>query len=149
MDGITLILQVIFYASILAVSTLFLYHCKELYYYRNFPGIGHTPLPLVGHSLLALNNLDRQIELIGAINETVRERGREVGLAWLGPKPILLITGPTAAEIILRSSTQIEKAFLYFAIRSWLGDGLLTTTGEKWKSRRRLITPTFHFRLCL
>lgn len=33
------------------------------------------------------------------------------------------------------------KSFVYDYLMEWLGEGLLTSQGEKWKLRRRLLTP--------
>lgn len=51
------------------------------------------------------------------------------------------------AEKILGSSKHIEKSRLYNLLHSFLKTGLLTSKGEKWHSRRRMLTPTFHFEI--
>ncbi|NXM47334.1 CP4V2 protein, partial [Gymnorhina tibicen] len=64
---------------------------------------------------------------------------------WIGPLPVIILYHPDSVEVILNSSKHIEKSYLYDFLHPWLGTGLLTSTGDKWRSRRKMITPTFHF----
>lgn len=50
-------------------------------------------------------------------------------------------------EEVLSSNTLLAKGPEYGMLHSWLGSGLLTSTGKKWRTRRRLFTPAFHFRI--
>ncbi|KAJ8981727.1 hypothetical protein NQ317_003792 [Molorchus minor] len=48
-------------------------------------------------------------------------------------------------EFVLGTQHVLEKSSDYNYFRSWLGTGLLTSRGIKWKKHRRMITPAFHF----
>jgi cytochrome P450 family 4 len=37
-----------------------------------------------------------------------------------------------------------QKAMIYDVLHGWLHFGLLTSTDEKWASRRKILTPAFH-----
>lgn len=51
------------------------------------------------------------------------------------------------AERILGSSKHTNKGVLYNVIHPFLKTGLLTSAGEKWLTRRRMLTPAFHFEI--
>ncbi|XP_048366074.1 cytochrome P450 4V2 isoform X2 [Sphaerodactylus townsendi] len=64
---------------------------------------------------------------------------------WIGPLPILLLFHAESIEVVLNSSKHIEKPYFYKFLHPWLGTGLLTSSGRKWRTRRKMLTPTFHF----
>lgn len=41
----------------------------------------------------------------------------------------------------------IAKSDIYDMLHPWLGDGLLTSKGTKWHKHRKMITPSFHFKI--
>lgn len=63
---------------------------------------------------------------------------------WIGPKPVVFLTEPNDVELILSSHVYIDKSPEYRFFKPWLGDGLLISSGPKWRAHRKLIAPTFH-----
>ncbi|XP_049765138.1 cytochrome P450 4C1-like [Schistocerca cancellata] len=66
---------------------------------------------------------------------------------WLGHTPEVHLMKAEYVEKIMTSSELITKAHIYTFLQPWLGDGLLMSTGAKWHSRRKMITPAFHFKI--
>nr|QEL53077.1 cytochrome P450 CYP4A311 [Mythimna separata] len=52
---------------------------------------------------------------------------------------------PEDIEIVLSSTRYLDKSYPYTFLYPWLHEGLLTSAGEKWQHRRKMLTPAFHF----
>nr|XP_003221648.2 PREDICTED: cytochrome P450 4V2 [Anolis carolinensis] len=110
------------------------------------PGINPC-YPLLGNALL----FEKQGEAFFQQLMKYSEQFRNIPLykLWVGPIPFLILYHADTVEVILSSSKYIEKPYLYKFLHPWLGTGLLTSTGDKWRSRRKMLTPTFHFAILL
>ncbi|KAG8014664.1 Cytochrome P450 4V2 [Nibea albiflora] len=64
---------------------------------------------------------------------------------WMGTVPFLVLFHAETVEPVLTNPIHMEKAIIYSFLHPWLGTGLLTSTGPKWRQRRKMLTPTFHF----
>lgn len=67
-------------------------------------------------------------------------------VSWAGRSYIILFH-PEVAQEVLKSYNVINKDWLYSILHPWLGTGLLTSSDNKWRGRRKLLTPAFHFRI--
>ncbi|XP_558699.6 cytochrome P450 4g15 [Anopheles gambiae] len=101
---------------------------------------GPKGLPLIGNAL----------DLVGSshsVFRTIIEKGKEyneVIKIWIGPKLIVFLVDPRDIELLLSSHVYIDKSPEYRFFKPWLGNGLLISTGHKWRQHRKLIAPTFH-----
>ena len=87
-----------------------------------------------------------QLELLEAAYEIRAKYGRSVRMQLFHIHAILTSELSFVQEV-LSHSTEIKKNRMYGLLSDWLGEGLLMSYGPKWLSRRRIITPTFHFNI--
>jgi cytochrome P450 family 4 len=66
---------------------------------------------------------------------------------WAFKRLVLVSRDPRLYEVLLSSQKQLTKNNLYEFLYEWLGNGLLVSTGQQWFHRRKIITPTFHFKI--
>ncbi|NXP58540.1 CP4V2 protein, partial [Chloropsis cyanopogon] len=109
---------------------------------KSVPGVSPC-YPVLGNALLFERNGEDFFKQLQFYTEEFRSW--PLFKLWIGPVPVMVLYHPDSVEVILNSSKHIEKSYLYKFMHPWLGTGLLTSTGDKWRSRRKMITPTFHF----
>ncbi|KDR14497.1 cytochrome P450 4c3-like [Zootermopsis nevadensis] len=104
---------------------------------------GPKTVPIFGNILLF--NVPEE-ELWHKFRQIHKEYGPTFRI-WVLGVPEVFITDPEDVEVILSSPSHIKKSMDYDLIQPWLGTGLLTSFGNKWHSRRKLLTPAFHFKI--
>uniref|UniRef100_T1J5A8 Cytochrome P450 n=1 Tax=Strigamia maritima TaxID=126957 RepID=T1J5A8_STRMM len=108
---------------------------------NKFPG--PSGWPIIGNALDLMIKPEDLMPLLQTYYKTWPMNFR----LWVGNEPMLFVCNAKDTEAVCSSSTLIDKSSLYDYIHPWLGRGLLTSTGKKWQTRRKLLTPSFHFRI--
>ncbi|XP_011882043.1 PREDICTED: cytochrome P450 4C1-like [Vollenhovia emeryi] len=78
---------------------------------------------------------------------TLNDQYYPIGKFWAFFLPVVAFCHPDDVETILNSTKHIEKSLIYDVVFPWLGTGLVASGGAKWHSRRKLLTPSFHFNI--
>ncbi|XP_058452019.1 cytochrome P450 4d1-like [Malaya genurostris] len=105
---------------------------------------GPPALPILGNGLWFLNK--SPVEFIKIVDDLVAVYGDHFRF-WQGPQFTIYVANPTLLESILTNRHLTDKSSEYGFLTDWLGDGLLLSKRHKWHSRRKAITPAFHFRI--
>ncbi|KAJ9600115.1 hypothetical protein L9F63_009591, partial [Diploptera punctata] len=140
MDPMTLLLA----GGLFIVTLLFLFRGKSEFQKKvdQLPGPPYYPIVGSGIRFLFLRRRDVFKFAEGTIAEY-----KTLFRTWNGGKAQVHLNRPEDVEVILRSTDFIEKGHPYKFLQCWLGTGLFTSTGKKWHSHRKMITPTFHFKI--
>ncbi|KAK7790567.1 hypothetical protein R5R35_002023 [Gryllus longicercus] len=101
---------------------------------------GPRGLPLLGN---ALSFLGANEDVFQTVYRMCFEDSAVVRL-WIGPRLLVFLVDPRDVELVLGSNEHLDKSAEYRFFEPWLGDGLLISSGSKWRAHRRLIAPAFH-----
>lgn len=95
-------------------------------------------LPLLG------NLLDIARAPLDFVTQLRREHGDYVLFSLGRGRRVLLVSDPAAIrQVLLETEKRYGKGMSTFAMRSVLGNGLVTSEGELWRRQRKLVAPAF------
>ncbi|XP_037269506.2 cytochrome P450 4V2 [Rhipicephalus microplus] len=141
-------------AALLAKIVVAVARWMRMYWYlRNVPHPEQRwPFSLVIDMWQSLSKMDPNLAVTAKIfnyfNEMFKTiHDQEVTVAYYGPQPFFIATTPKSIESILTNCQNLNKAFLYKMMEPWVGNGMLISEKVMWRSRRKVITPAFHFRV--
>jgi hypothetical protein len=117
---------------------------------RSFnPILGNLPfevLKYVGSDIEASRDMyTALLQAVRGYTEVYREQ--RIYRLWLGWEPLVILWKPETVEQILSHNFLLDKSSQYSLLHSWLGTGLLTSAGHKWRTRRKMLVPAFHFKI--
>nr|NP_001165933.1 cytochrome P450 4AB22 precursor [Nasonia vitripennis] len=105
---------------------------------------GPPTLPLLGNLLIFNVPVEKQWDIVRSLTKQYYP----ICKIWLGPRhAVVSLLHPDDIEVLLTSSKHINKGDSYTYLHTWLKTGLLTSSGDKWRQRRKILTPAFHFNI--
>ena len=131
----------------IAGTFIALFICLTAYYYWRKQALNQIPvhfpsIPLLGGFYsLKLDPVEQKKQFI-ELCESNQEQG--IVAMMMGLWPFVIIYRADFVQTLMQSH-EIRKTMDYCFAKPWLGEGLITSHGDKWYNHRKLLTPSFHF----
>nr|ADE05576.1 cytochrome P450 4M2 [Manduca sexta] len=98
---------------------------------------------IIGNALDFLKSPEQLFYFMREYYETWKPLNR----FWAFQIAFVNVYEPHDIEVVISSTKHNAKSPPYYFLKNWLRDGLLLSKGPKWQSRRKILTPTFHFNI--
>ncbi|CAG9854205.1 unnamed protein product [Phyllotreta striolata] len=108
-------------------------------YLKNMPG--PRPNPYLGNML---DFLCPNYKILDVVLNYTKKYGNIIKV-YYGPLQMAVLTCDEKFLEFIMNSNKTVKGDQYLFFRNWIGDGIFISSGKKWKARRRMLTPAFHF----
>ncbi|GFS75110.1 cytochrome P450 4c3 [Nephila pilipes] len=112
------------------------------------PGLFNIPGDLTKIFMRAASNDD--LPLLHHFGQFLKERNelfqqQQLFYFWEFYKPhIFLVKAEAVKQLLSKGNGANEKSWHYEFMKPFAGTGLITSSVDKWKPRRKLLTPCFH-----
>ncbi|XP_058117982.1 cytochrome P450 4d2-like [Anopheles ziemanni] len=112
---------------------------------KKLPNFRAVPsLPLLGSALLFRDTTPDGI--VRTMTKFHRQYGKNLLLQELGNEFKLLTIDPRVIEQVMQTRN-IKKTKLYRFLSPWIGNSSVSLDGERWLTRRKIISPVFHYKM--
>ncbi|GFY75706.1 cytochrome P450 4V2, partial [Trichonephila inaurata madagascariensis] len=141
-------LPLFYVAIVLGVLVLIKYSLWRDNFSRQFPGNKPGFFNVLGDSAIVLMHClsNTDLPLLYSLGLFMKERAeqfQQLFCLWIFYQPSFFMVKAEAVKQLL-SKGSLEKNWAYGYLEPLLGTGLVTSSVEKWKPRRKLLTPCFH-----
>ncbi|GLV42275.1 Cytochrome P450 4aa1 [Carabus blaptoides fortunei] len=103
---------------------------------------GPPALPIIGNGLLATDS-----EALMDLGVNAYRNYGPIYRVWISLVPTFVILEPKDLQNLLGTNKNTEKTYFYSLMHNFLGNGLITSSGEKWRLHRRLLQPSFNINI--
>uniref|UniRef100_A0A182FRU5 Uncharacterized protein n=1 Tax=Anopheles albimanus TaxID=7167 RepID=A0A182FRU5_ANOAL len=100
---------------------------------------GPTAYPVIGNCL----EIAKKDLITGEIAQAYKNYG-PLARVWIFVFPMFVVFDPSDLKVILSSKKHTDKSLFYKLLHNFLGRGLITSSGHKWSTHRKLIQPSFN-----
>nr|XP_037876478.1 uncharacterized protein LOC101744633 [Bombyx mori] len=108
-------------------------------HYKDSPPFHKGLLPIIGHSYLFMGDTTSIWRNLKNLAQDCTDKGGVLQII-MGFKRHYIITDPKDALTVANAC--LQKHFVYSFGSRWLGNGLITGSGEIWKRHRKLLSPS-------
>nr|AHL88991.1 cytochrome p450 4EC1 [Brachionus koreanus] len=114
--------------------------------FRRKKDLKHLPIvPFVGHKFHLTKKRTELYDYFLELSDGFKNE--PFWCLWIGTIPIAIIHHCDIVDAFFTTSQHTKKSWQYNLVHPWLGSGLLISEGDKWYSRRRLLTKAYHFEI--
>uniref|UniRef100_A0A0N4ZZY0 Cytochrome P450 n=1 Tax=Parastrongyloides trichosuri TaxID=131310 RepID=A0A0N4ZZY0_PARTI len=123
------------------------YHrrCRRIELGSKIPG--PRGLPLIGNVLEIIGGTQSLMIFLQREYNNGLKNGNDFRSFWVGDKLFVLAITSNVGQNILESQVEFSKGDTYDFLADWLGYGLLISSDDVWRRKRKILTPTFSYNM--